>query len=384
MIGLTLHKKDLCLIGGGHSHITVIRKLGIHPLSGIRITLISNNTLMPYSGMLPGLIAGHYTFEDCHIDLQKLCQWAGVQFILSEVQRIDPLTKKIYRHQYPSLRYDLLSINIGSQPALNNIQGALEHGYPIKPVKQFMQNWQQWLKTAQVSNGSKRIVVIGGGAASIEILLAMHYKLCHTTSIHADFVLICANQNILNSHNERVQAFFEYQLRTLGITIISGKHVISINRHQLMLEDHTTLDYDFSAWAIHAGAQTWPAESGLKCDNKGFIQIDQYLRSISHPDIFAVGDSAAFMLNPLPKAGVYAVRQGPVLAKNIAATLEKRPLLAFKPQKRFLSLLTTGNRHAVASWGPLFAHGKWIWLWKNHIDRAFMKHFKLKNTIVRG
>lgn len=379
MIDLTLHKKDLYLIGGGHSHIAVIKKLGMHPLPSIRTTLISSDTLTPYSGMLPGLIAGHYTFEDCHIDLQKLCQWAGVQFIRSTVWHIDPLKKEIYCYQHPPLHYDLSSINIGSQPALNNIQGALEYGYPIKPVKQFMQNWQQWLKTAQASHGSKRIVVIGGGAASIEILLAMHYKLYHTTSIHADFTLICANQNILNSHNKHVRAFFEHHLRALGMTIISGKHVISINQYQLTLEDHTTLGYDFSAWAIHAGAQTWPAESGLKCDNKGFIQVDQYLRSISHPDIFAVGDSAAFMPNPLPKVGVYAVRQGPVLAKNITAILEDRPLLAFKPQKRFLSLLTTGNRRAVASWGSLFAHGKWVWLWKNHIDRAFMAHFKPKS-----
>ena len=378
MINLTPYKKDLRLVGGGHSHIAVIKKLGMNPIPGVRVTLISNDTLTPYSGMLPGLIAGHYTFEDCHIDLRKLCQWAGVQFIRSTVQHIDPIAKKICCHQYPSLRYDLLSINIGSQPALNSIKGATIHGYSIKPVKQFLQNWHQWLESAQASNRSKRIVVIGGGAAGIEILLAMHYRLCNTTSIHADFTLVCADQNILGSHNERVQKFFRHHLQTLGITVISGKHVIDINQRQLTLDDNTTLDYDFSTWAIHAGAQPWLAESGLKCDNKGFILVDQYLRSISHSDIFAVGDSAAFMLTPLPKAGVYAVRQGPVLAKNIVARLENRPLLPFKPQQCFLSLLTTGGRHAVASRGPLFASGKWIWLWKNHIDRAFMARFNPK------
>lgn len=374
---LTLHKKDLFLIGCGHSHITMIKKLGTCPLPDTEITLINTDMLTLYSGMLPGLIAGHYTFEDCHIDLQKLCQWAGVQFIRGEVQHIDPLTKKIYCHQHPSLQYDLLSINIGSQPAVNDIEGANEYGCPIKPFQQFLDHWQHWLKTAQTINTSvlQRIVMIGGGAASIEILLAMHYKLHHTTSIHASFTLVCANQNILSSYHEHVQAFFKRHLKILDITIISGKHVTSINQHQLTLDDGTILDYDFSAWATHAGAQSWPAESGLKCDNKGFIQVNQYLRSISHLDIFAVGDSAAFMPNPLPKAGVYAIRQGSVLAKNITAILEDRPLLAFKPQKRFLSLLTTGNRHAVASWGPLFIRGKWVWWWKNHIDRAFVARF---------
>jgi selenide,water dikinase len=375
MIGLMPHKKDLRLIGGGHSHIAVIKKLGMNPISGLRVTLISNNTLTPYSGMLPGLIAGHYTFEDCHIDLRKLCQWAGVQFICSEVQHIDLLARQIYCHQYPSLRYDLLSINVGSQPALDEIKNASAYGHPIKPVKQFLQNWHQWLESAQISRQSKRIIVIGGGAAGVEILLAMHYKLCNTTSIHADFTLICADQHILSSYNERVQAFFKHHLQMLGIRIICGKQVVSVTEHQLTLNDNTTLNYDFSAWAIHAGAQTWVAESGLKCDDSGFIQVDQYLRSISHPDIFAVGDSAAFMPTPLPKAGVYAVRQGPILAKNIVAQLENRHLLPFKPQRHFLSLLTTGDRYAVASRSTLFARGKWVWVWKNHIDRTFMARF---------
>ncbi|SFE99536.1 FAD-dependent oxidoreductase [Nitrosomonas sp. Nm166] len=381
MIGLTPHKKEICLIGGGHSHITAIKKLKRRPLPGVRVTLISNEALTPYSGMLPGLIAGHYTFEDCHIDLQKLCRWANVRFIRSEVQRIDPVAKKIYCHGYSHQYYDLLSIDIGSQPALYDIKGAIAYGCSIKPINQFLQDWQQWLKTASVSNCSKRVVVIGSGAAGIEILLAMHYKLCNTTSIQADFTLIGASQNILNSYNKRVQAFFKHYLDTLGITVISGKRVISIDRHQLTLEGGTTLNYDFSVWTIHAGAQNWPEASGLECD-KGFIRVDQYLRSISHPDIFAVGDCAAFTPWPLPKAGVYAVRQGSVLTNNIIAALEKRPLLAFKPQKRFLSLLTTGNRHAVAAWGPLFASGKWVWLWKNYIDRAFIAHFNPHKPIV--
>ncbi|PXW90737.1 pyridine nucleotide-disulfide oxidoreductase family protein [Nitrosomonas sp. Nm84] len=376
MITPASHKKYLFLIGCGHSHISIIKKLGICPLPDTKVTLISTDSLIPYSGMLPGLIAGHYTFEDCHIDLQKLCQRAGVQFVHSEVQHIDPLTKRIYCYQHPSLQYDLLSINIGSQPALNDIKGANKHGCPIKPFQQFLDYWQHWLKIAQSMNTNvlQRIVMTGGGAASIEVLLAMHYKLRHTTSIHASFTLVCANQNILSSFNERVQVFFKRHLKTLDITIISGRHVAAINQHQLTLDDGTILDYDFSAWATHAGAQFWPAESGLKCDNKGFIQIDQYLRSVSHPDIFAVGDIAAFM-TPLPKAGVYAIRQGPVLASNLAATLKQHPLLAFKPQKRFLSLLTTGDRHAIASWGPLFGHGKWVWWWKNYIDRAFVVRF---------
>ncbi len=375
MNGRPPYKKDLRLVGAGHSHIIVIKRLGMAPVPGIRITLISDDTHAPYSGMLPGLIAGHYSFDDCHIDLRKLCQWAGVQFIRSTVKRLDPMTKNIICHQYPSLRYDLLSINIGSQPALNTIRGTLAHGYAVKPVKQFLNGWHQWIQSVYSSNRQYHIVMVGGGAAGVEVLLAMHYKLCNTTPIHARFTLVCADKHLLQSHNKHAQKFFTHHCRTLGIEIITGKRVIASTANHLLLDDHTSLNADFVAWAINAEAQTWPMKSGLKCDGKGFIQVDRYLCSVSHPDIFAVGDSAAFMPTPLPKAGVYAVRQGPILAHNLIATFQQQSLRPFKPQHRFLSLLTTGNRHAIASHGPLFASGKWVWRWKNHIDQAFMARF---------
>ena len=375
MKGQPPYKKNLRLIGGGHSHVTVIKQLGMRPIPGIKTTLISHDTHTPYSGMLPGLIAGHYSFEDCHIDLRKLCQWAGIQFIRSEVIHLNPIANKIACHHYPSLRYDLLSINTGSQPALNTIKGATNHGHAVKPVKQFLKNWSQWLAKISASKAAQHVVVIGGGAAGVEIVLAMHYRLHEKTSINARFTLICADKSILISHNQRVQTFFQHHMRSLGITIINNKHVLSSSENQLLLDDNVTLNYDFAAWAINAGAQSWPRESGLQCDKNGFIQVDQYLRSISHPNIFAVGDSAAFTPTPLPKAGVFAVRQGPILAKNIYATFEQHTLKPFRPQQHFLSLLTLGGRSAVASKSFFFSSGKWVWYWKNHIDRAFMTRF---------
>lgn len=379
MIGLTKKNKELLLIGGGHSHIVAIKQLAMKPLTDFRVTLISSDAMTPYSGMLPGLIAGHYTFEDCHIDLRMLCQWAGIKFIHSEAARIDTSEKQIECQDKLSLHYDVLSINVGSRPALQSIPGAISFGFPVKPVKQFHQHWQQWLTTKQQSNQLQRIVVVGGGAAGIEILLALRYRLVNMTSIRADFTLICADSCILNSHNKKVRDFFLRLLQTLGVKLIQGKHVISAAKHQLILDDHTRHDYDFLAWAIHAEAQPWLGKSGLACDSHGFIQVDEYLRSISHPNIFAAGDCAAFKPTPLPKAGVYAVRQGPFLAKNISAQLVGHGHLhSYKPQRYFLSLLTTGERHAVASRGVFFAHGKWVWLWKNYIDRSFIASFNLK------
>ena len=369
------HVNNLILIGGGHSHVFVIKQLGMKPLPEARITLISENTYTPYSGMLPGFIAGHYSFDDCHIDLRKLCQWAGIRFICSTVKRLDPAEKKIICHQYPPLSYDLLSINTGSQPRLHTINGAHQYGHAVKPVNNFLSQWRQWLNSSAATGQTYHVIMVGGGAAGVEVLLAMHYHIHSASNIRANFTLICSDKSILSTHNKRVQNFFQQHLDRLGIKIITNQKVTAITAHQLLLTDGQTLDADFVTLAIDAGAQSGLTESGVQCDSKGFIQVDKFLRSISHPDIFAAGDSAAFTPSPLPKAGVYAVRQGPILTLNLIAALKKHSLQPFKPQHRFLSLLATGERHAVASRGPLFATGKWVWSWKNHIDRKFMARF---------
>lgn len=343
------YKSDLVLIGGGHSHVAVIKQLGMKPLPGVRITLVSESTYTPYSGMLPGLIAGHYAFDDCYIDLRKLCQWANVRFIHSEVTSVNPVERHIVCHQYPSLRYDLLSINTGSRPALHTINGALNHGHAVKPVNKFLDHWWQWLNSVSATdtNQLQHIVVVGGGAAGIEVLLAMHYYLRSNTHINAKFTLVCSDEKLLASHNVRVQDFFRHHLNSLRIEIMTACKAVSAAPHQLLLDNGKSLAADFVTWAIHAGAQPWLAKSGLSCDSQGFIQVDKFLRSITHPDVFAVGDSAAFMPTALPKAGVYAVRQGPILTHNLVATLKQRALRPYRPQHHFLSLLTTDRKSVV-------------------------------------
>ena len=371
-------KKDLVLIGGGHSHIAVIKELGMKPLPGTRVTLISEEIYTPYSGMLPGLIAGHYSFDDCHIDLRQLCQWAGIRFVCSAVEQLDPIKKKAICHQYPPLRYDFLSINCGSLPSLSSIKGASKYGHAIKPGKKFLTHWLQWLDSLALTHQSPHIVVVGVGAAGIETILAMHYRLQSITNIKAHFTLISAENNILSSHNLQVQTFLQQHLTTLDIKLINNRRVVSAKNGQLLLDNNRLLNTDFVTWTISAGAQPWLANSGLECDDKGFVKVDKFLRSLSHPDIFAVGDSAAFTPTPLPKAGVYAVRQGPILTKNLIAVITHRSLRIFKPQPNFLSLLSTGGHYAVASRGSLFFHGKWVWYWKNFIDRQFMARFRPK------
>lgn len=383
---VSAYKNDLVLIGGGHSHVAVVKELGMKPLAGLRVTLVSEDSYTPYSGMLPGLIAGHYSFDDCYIDLRKLCQWANVRFIHNAVKSLDPVARKITCHQYPPLSYDLLSINTGSQPALYTINGAANCGHAVKPINKFLSHWRQWLDSAAVNttNPLQHIVVVGGGAAGVEVLLAMRYSLHGNTQINAKFTLVCADEELLSSHNARVQKFFHDHLNILGVKLIMGHKVAAAATNHLLLDDGSSLKTNFVTWAINAGSKPWTVDSGLACDKHGFVQVDQFLRSISHRDIFAVGDSAAFTPMPLPKAGVYAVRQGPILTHNIVATFRRRTLRPYKPQHHFLSLLTTGGRYAVASRGPFFIKGKWVWQWKNFVDRRFMARFNLKPMAVKS
>ena len=173
MLTATEITRDLVLVGGGHAHALVLRMLAMDPVPGARLTLVSPASHTPYSGMLPGLVAGHYRFEDTHIDLARLCQWAGVRFLRDTVTALDPARRELHFAQRPPLGYDLLSLDIGSQPTLDVVPGAREYAVPVKPVAEFWQRWQAGLGT----HGGQRIAIVGGGAGGLELALAMAHAL---------------------------------------------------------------------------------------------------------------------------------------------------------------------------------------------------------------
>jgi len=170
------HTKQLLLIGGGHSHLSVIKQLGMQPIAGLQVTVISKDIHTPYSGMVPGMIAGHYTHNDAHIDLRKLCEVSGISLIHDQVTGIDPEQQRVFCAQRPSLPYHWLSINIGSQPALKNISGAESTGTAVKPISTFISHWQTVLETCRINPQPRTIAIVGGGAASVEVALACQFQ----------------------------------------------------------------------------------------------------------------------------------------------------------------------------------------------------------------
>jgi selenide,water dikinase len=373
-------RHELLLLGGGHSHVTVIRHFGMRPLPGVRLTVVSRDVHTPYSGMLPGLIAGHYTIDDCHIDLRALCAANGARLVHASACGIDRHARRVLLEGRAPLAYDWLSIDTGSQPALDAIPGAAAHGIAVKPIDRFLQHWLGTLEQLRQHPRPFHLLVVGGGAAGVEVSLACAHRLRATlagSGASGTVSLAAASAGLLETHNRCVQRNFVRALAAREVRLRLGARVVAADAAGVALADGTRLDADLVVWAIHAGAPAWPRTAGFDCDAGGFIRVESTLRAHGEERVFACGDIAA-LPQPVAKSGVYAVREGPVLAANLAAAIAGRKLRPYHPQRRFLALLTTGRRHAVASRGPLYAAGDWVWRWKDRIDRAFMERFRVE------
>ena len=372
--------KDLVLVGGGHSHVIVLKRLGMEPMPGVRVTVIARDVDTPYSGMLPGLIAGHYQFDDAHIDLGRLSMFTGARFYHDEAVGLDLANRRVLcRHRLP-VSYDVVSIDIGVTP-IQRVEGAADHAVPIKPITTLVSRWERLRERVRRQGGGLRIGVVGAGAAGIELTLAIQHALQETSSSAGhhgevpDFHLFSSTETVLPTHGRLVKAKFRRVLEERGVHVHLGHRVVEVYPDGLETEDGVRHALDEIIWATEAGAQAWPRTAGLDVDDHGFITVDDTLRSTSHHEVFAAGDIAAMVNHPREKAGVFAVRQGPPLEANLRRALHGQPLQPFRPQRSFLSLISTGDRYAVASRGGWALEGRWVWQWKDWIDRRFMRKF---------
>jgi len=371
--------KDLVLLGGGHSHVAVLKRFGMKPLPGVRLTLVSRDVHTPYSGMLPGLIAGHYGFDDAHIDLGPLARFAGARLIHDEVMGLDVEGRRAICRGRPPVAYDLLSIDIGSTPRMD-VPGAEGNVVPVKPINRFLAQWKQ-LAERVVGRGGARIGVVGAGAGGVELLLAAQYRLrqllaeAGQRAAALQFHLFTDTNDILPSYNAGVRRKFRRVLAERDVAVHTGAAVVEVAPGRLICAGGAVFELDEILWVTPAGAAPWLRDSGLALDAQGFILVNDFLQSVSHPDVFATGDVAVMARHPRPRAGVFAVRQGKPLARNLRQALCGRPLKPFAPQKEFLSLISTGDKYAIASRDGFAAEGRLIWRWKDRIDRRFMRKY---------
>ena len=371
--------KDLVLVGGGHSHVIALRRFGMRPMPGVRVTVIARDLHAPYSGMLPGLIAGHYEFDEAHIDLGPLARFAGARLFHDAATGLDLAGRRVLCRGRPPVAYDVVSITIGITPALD-VGGASDHAVPVKPIGSLVARWEQLQARVRASAARLRLAVVGAGAAGVELTLAIQHALGRLAAAGPPFPapafhLFSAAGHVLPTHNRGARARFARVLRQRGVNVHLGRRVVRVEAGRVVVEGGAAVEVDEVIWATAAAAPRWPGESGLDVDELGCIRGAPTLEATSHPGVFAAGDVAAVVGHPREKAGVFAVRHGRPLEANLRRALQGEPARPFRPQRRFLSLISTGDRYAVASRGRWSCEGAWVWRWKDRIDRRFMDRF---------
>lgn len=366
--------QDLVLVGGGHAHARVLKSFGMRPLPGVRVTLVAREVETPYSGMLPGWVAGHYAFDECHIDLGRLARFAGARLIHDEAVGLDRSSRQLLTRAHPPIRYDVLSLDIGSTPRAHDVPGGAENTIAVKPIAQFAARWEALLGRARRMPGF-RLAIVGGGAGGVELALCAHYRLA-SLGVAPLGVTLVTRDKLLPSHNRQVCRLLERECARRGVVLVTGGAVSRVEPGLLVCDDGREIAFDEALWVTEAGAAPWLAETGLPLTAGGFVAIDETLRSPADPQIFAAGDVATMTAHPREKAGVYAVRQGPPLAANLRRALAGKRLRGAVPQRRGLALIGTGDRHAVASRGPFAASGASWWRLKDWIDRRWMRRYR--------
>jgi selenide,water dikinase len=375
--------KDVVLVGAGHAHVAVLRSFGMEPIPGVRLTLVTREVDTPYSGMLPGHVAGHYAADDILIDTGPLARFAGARLFQDEVVGLDTAGRRVICRDRPPVPYDVVSLDIGSRPNTGSVPGAAGHAIPVKPIDGFLARFEA-LRGRVLEGRSRRLVLVGAGAGGVELLLAAERRLRRDLAAAGGdgaslrFTLVSSGAEILSAFPPAFRARFRRVLAERGIEVVAGARVVAVDPDGLTLagDPPRRLPADEVLWTTEAAPAAWLAETGLALDGRGFLRVDATLRAVGREEVFAAGDTVAFDPGPIPRSGVYAVRAGPVLAGNIRALLTGRPPRPYKPQRDALYLVSTGGPHAVATRNGLVAGGGWAWRLKDRIDRRFMRRYR--------
>jgi pyridine nucleotide-disulfide oxidoreductase family protein len=345
--------KRILLIGAGHAHLVVLKKLAEKPLYGARFMIVTPQPRQIYSGMLPGLIAGHYRLEEIEVDVHGLAARASAEYQQGELQSLDLGAKTARLRGGAVLEYDFISLNAGSLVD-QSIPGAAEHALPVKPFHDFIGR----LSAAPLA----RIAVVGAGAAGMELAMALRYRGAGVT-LYSDRPVLSAGLV------RRASA----AMRRVGVDYRPGMAVSRIEAGPVVVSAASSQEFDAVVLATGARPVPWLRESGLTTDEPGFALVDDGLRSLSHPDVFAAGDCATLRNAPHPKSGVYSVRHGEILDENLRNVVARLPLMRYAPQASALSIIACGAKYAIAERGDRAVEGGWVWRWKDWIDKRWMK-----------
>ena len=350
------------LLGAGHAHAALLRALAAGRLADAEVMLVAPNLHPVYSGMLPGVVAGHYRVDEARLDFEGLARAAGARCRRAEAARLDPDRRIVTLSDGTETGYDFASLNLGARAALEQVPGAPAHAVSLKAPEELLAR----IDALEPHSGQgRRIAVVGAGAAGVEIAMALAWRFRPAAQI----VLYSARREFAPPLARRIGR----ALDRCGVEVRADTAVARMSARSLVAADGRTDGYELVLWAAGAAPPDLLAASGLASDPQGFVAIDAMLRSLSHPEIFAAGDCATFRERPHPRSGVYAVRQGALLGRNLRAALRGADLERYVPQRNSLRLISCGTRYAVLDWGAIGAEGAWLWRVKDRIDRRWVR-----------
>lgn len=365
-------QKQLVLLGAGHAHVHVLSTLAAQPLPGVQITLIAPYPRPLYCGMVPGFVAGHYALDNCVIPLEPLLKNTAIRWLIRSATGIDAHARTVTLDDGSELAYDWLSVNTGPIQDRDRIEqaipGAREYGLFVHPIETFGALWPRVADMAKAR--ALRLTVIGGGAAAIELAMAIRHGLSNSS-----VTLITGAAAVAANCAPAVQQRVVKALKRRNITVLPDL-AVGIQAGEVLLGCGARLACDVPLIATGAQAPAWLASSGLDLTENGFMAVDACQRSTSHANVFATGDVSTRVDRPMARSGVYAVQAGPALVKNLAAAVTGSAPSPHNPPENTLNLLSCGDRQAIASWGNYSAQGRWVWWLKDWIDRAFITRYR--------
>lgn len=382
-----LSPKKLLLAGAGHAHIGLLRRLVTGQLestgfkgAAIDIALISEHPQTIYSGMLPGWMAGHYSLDDISIDIKSLCMRAGVRFIQQSIVQVDAASNMVATtgDERLALDYDVLSLNTGAETDMRWLdkrdsyaktdKDASTDVIAIRPLSEFITHWQQILAEARQAS-QYQLAIVGAGAAATELVMAAQVALQHINRNH-QVTLVCG-EHLLSGFNPRFQQRVIRQLHRHDIKIVHERATGYHDGHLLTAHDTLTMNAVIAATGVVGSA--WTAATDLQTVDNGFIAVNAMQQSVSHPNVFAVGDVATRVDKDVAHSGVHAVHGGAIEADNLLAYLKDESMQDYQPKINTLYLLSCGDKYAIASWGAISLQGRGLWYLKRYIDQRFVK-----------
>ena len=380
-----LASRELVLAGAGHTNLHIVRMWLQQPIADVQLTVVSPTPYATYSGMFPGTLAGLYAPEEMLIDLDQLTHAAGARLIVAECIGIDVPRRRVLLKDRPGIPFDMVSVGVGSRPA--GMESVAKHPglISIKPMFTAMNRLRHRLSelTSAPDEPNKEtdvdkicIVVVGAGAAGVEIAFCVRqfirreYPNLWQRGIQVS--IIDRHDSILRGYRPSTRRIAEQKMADHQIQKVVNCTVVSCDDRQLLLDNCDPIPADVVLWCAGATAVPLLDAIDLPKSGNGFLRVKSTLQTITGEPVFAVGDSASIDGASNSRAGVYAVRQGPILWQNIHRMFVGQPLVHYRPQRDFLSLLAIGDGSAIGQYRWLSSHGRWLWRLKDRIDSKFM------------